>query len=267
MPSVQQNLRSWDQTYAWPEEGEEWSRVWGGSEAQWFFVIHPRIHRFLPAGTVLEVAPGHGRWTQYLKDYCRRLVGVDLSAACVEACRRRFAEVPDASFHVNDGYSLSMLSDGSVDFAFSFDSLVHAESDVLAAYLAELARTLAPAGVAFLHHSNLGAYRDPQTGEALPAPAKRHWRAASVSARGVAEECGRVGLRCISQEIVNWGGDHLTDCFSTLTRPGSPWQRDNLVIENADFMKEARHVDKVSRPYVGGLSPEATGPGARHAGR
>ena len=52
-----------------------------------------------------------------------------------------------------------MVADRSVDFAFSFDSLVHADAEVLDAYAAELARTLAPDGVAFIHHSNLGAYR------------------------------------------------------------------------------------------------------------
>ena len=55
--------------------------------------------------------------------------------------------------------SLPMVEDQSIDFAFSFDSLVHVESDVLMGYLAELARTLKPEGVAFLHHSNYGSYR------------------------------------------------------------------------------------------------------------
>ena len=139
MPTTEENLRSWSETYDWPEGGEEWSKVWGGSEAQWSFVIHPRIHLFLPTDTILEIAPGYGRWTQYLSPQCRRLVGVDLSATCVEACTRRFAQVPHASFQQNDGYSLAAIADHSIDFAFSFDSLVHAEQDVLAAYLREFA--------------------------------------------------------------------------------------------------------------------------------
>ena len=71
-----------------------------------------------------------------------------------------------------------------------------------------------------------------------------------MSARGVAEECERIGLTCVSQEIVNWGTDHLTDCFSVVTLAGSPWARNTVVIENPDFMKEARHIANVSRPYV-----------------
>jgi hypothetical protein len=43
-----------------------------------------------------------------------------------------------------------------IDFLFSFDSLVHAEQDVIAAYLSQLARKLSP--MASIHHSNIGAY-------------------------------------------------------------------------------------------------------------
>ena len=59
---------------------------------------------------------------------------------------------------MNDGHSLPMVGDTSIDFAFSFDSLVLVEADTLARYLSELARVLKPDGVAFLHHSNFGAY-------------------------------------------------------------------------------------------------------------
>ena len=36
MPTVEQNRQHWNQDYEWTEQGEEWSAVWGGSEAQWF---------------------------------------------------------------------------------------------------------------------------------------------------------------------------------------------------------------------------------------
>lgn len=61
--------------------------------------------------------------------------------------------------YVNDGKSLAMVEDRSVDFAFSFDSLVHVEADVIAAYLNQLGKKLKPGGFTFLHHSNLESYR------------------------------------------------------------------------------------------------------------
>jgi hypothetical protein len=45
-----------------------------------------------------------------------------------------------------------MVADGSIEFAVSSDSLVHAEADVLESYASKLARVLNPSGVAFIHH-------------------------------------------------------------------------------------------------------------------
>jgi hypothetical protein len=80
----------------------------------------------------------------------------DPAAVCIEACRRRFAAEPNLSYHVNDTCSLSMIPSGSIDFAFSFDSLVHVHREIVEAYVAELADKLTKHGIAFLHHSNLG---------------------------------------------------------------------------------------------------------------
>ncbi len=77
--------------YDWKEAGEEWSALWGTSAAQWEHAILPRIRSRLPTETILEIAPGFGRWTHYLKDYCRELWIVDRIGECIEACRQRFA--------------------------------------------------------------------------------------------------------------------------------------------------------------------------------
>ena len=79
--------QSWD----WSTGGEEWSTWWGGTPALWYAAILPRIHAFVPAGTILEIAPGYGRITAYLKDLADRLILVDLADTCIDACRKRFA--------------------------------------------------------------------------------------------------------------------------------------------------------------------------------
>ncbi len=92
MPSLDWNRAVWKRDYSWPKQGDEWSASWGGADMQWHRTILPRIHAFLPADTILEIAPGFGRWTQYLKDRCHRLVVVDLFAALhrgVQATLRR----------------------------------------------------------------------------------------------------------------------------------------------------------------------------------
>lgn len=263
MAGVEQHLSVWEEEWDWSQGGEEWSRWWGGTPALWHGALLPRIHAFVPAATVLEIAPGFGRWTQYLKDLAERLVIVDLAERCIQGCRDRFADAKNIEYHVNDGRSLAMIPDRSIDFAFSFDSLVHADAEVLDAYAGELARTLAPDGVAFVHHSNLGAYRGlTRLTHRVPAPIRGPlvrrgalvdigaWRAEDVTANGFAASCERAGLSCFSQELLCWQhGRWLTDAISLLTPAGSRRARPRRVLRNGQFGREAR---RMSRLYAAG---------------
>ena len=83
MGGIEQNERQWG-AYAWSAEGDEWSIRLGGPDYQWFGSLLPRMRELLPAGTILEIAPGYGRWTRYLVHLCDRLIGVDVTARCVE---------------------------------------------------------------------------------------------------------------------------------------------------------------------------------------
>ena len=244
MAGVDENLTQWSEGWDWSDAGEGWSEWWGGTPALWFGAILPRIHAFVPTGTILEIAPGYGRWTHYLKDMCERLVVVDLTERCIEHCRERFSQATNLEYHVNDGRSLAMIEDESVDFVFSFDSLVHVDEDVLASYLNQLGTKLKPSGVGFFHHSNLGSYR---TAVRMTTAAARHvipqrlvkplvekgilvnlgaWRAEHVTAKRFVELCDVAGLACIGQEMVSWEhGSYKIVTLSMFTRRGSAWER------------------------------------------
>ena len=248
VPNVNANERVWGE-YDWSDRGDEWSVAWGGPDYQWWAMVYPRLRAFLPAGTILEIAPGYGRWTHFLLPLCDRYTGVDIAANCVEACRERFADTPHARFEKNDGLTLAMVGDGEVDFAVSLDALVHCDGYIVQSYVEELARTLSADGVAFVHHSNLGQYVDPETGE-LPFE-NVGWKGTSMSARLFDEYCREAGLLCIGQELVRWvkRQDCLSDCFSMLTRPGTRFARENQVIENFDFPAQRAAVGEVARFY------------------
>jgi hypothetical protein len=243
MPDLSENAGYWDGGFHWRYGGDEWSDWWGGPRRQWRATLYPRVEQFLPACRLLEIAPGYGRWTTFLRDHCEELIGIDLSAKCVEACRRRFRRDRRLSFHVNDGKSLTAVHDRTVEFAFSFDSLVHVEQDVMDAYLDELARVLSDDGVAFLHHSNMAAYTTEQIGPRIP-----HWRSGSVSAESVAQTATGVGLNCFRHELVTWGTDHqfLSDSFTWIARTDSKHDRPRKVLENTTFMEEAHQ----ARPRI-----------------
>jgi SAM-dependent methyltransferase len=238
--------------YEWKDAGEEWSEPWGSSAAQWSGAILPRIRDCLPAGTILEIAPGFGRWTHYLKDYSQKLWVVDASNECVEACRKRFAAEPRVRCYLNDGCSLSMIPDGSVDFVFSFDSFVHLRRELVEAYLSELGRKMKTGGKGFIHHSNLGAYAD-SLSERVPQPVRKllrkmkilDWerhRNRTMSADVFRSLCTQTGLHCVSQELINWRGRRLIDCLSLFERGGSAGNTSTKVVRNPRFMREAAQI-------------------------
>jgi Methyltransferase domain len=255
--SVEWNRLIWDAEYPWADGGDGWSEEWGGPAKQWHGAILPRISAFLPARTCLEIAPGHGRWTQFLKDACERLIIVDLSSSCIAACQQRFADCSNISYYVNDGRSLEKISENSVDFVFSFDSLVHVEADILEAYLQQLAVKMTKCGVGFIHHSNLGQYKSELWH--LRTPVLRSilkrirlgdtdtgYRTFSVTAGKFEEMARRAGLQCISQELINWYSPRLSDCLTAFTPNGSRWCRPNEIRHNPYFMDEAQRIKETS---------------------
>ena len=243
--------------YDWKDAGEEWSESWGTSAAQWSGAILPRIRDCLPSGTILEIGPGFGRWTNYLKDYCEHLLIVDPAVECIEACRRRFAAHPRVRCYLNDGRSLSIFPDQSIDFVFSFDSLVHVKREIIEAYLSQLSTKLRIGGRGFIHHSNLGEYahsfreRLPPRVEKLLIKAKildwDHQRDPNMSAELFRGLCARYGLHCLGQELVNWRGRRLIDCFSLFARSGSDDRPSTHIIRNPNFMREAALVRRQSQ--------------------
>jgi ubiquinone/menaquinone biosynthesis C-methylase UbiE len=266
MPTIEENKSFWNGTCDWSKAGEEWSRGWGTSFMQWYGTILPRIRAFLPVQTILEIAPGFGRWTQFLKDFCSNLIVVDLSKKCIKACQERFAGCSHITYFVNDGKSLDMIPDNTIDFVFSFDSLVHVEDATVSAYISQLPRKLRQNGVAFIHHSNLGGYskyikiqliisRTPKLRGILIRlgildDVTQQWRAPSMTAKKMQLYADENGLQCIGQELITWNTKHvLIDCMSTIVKKESIWFRNNKVFKNVFFMKEAKNIFNLSQLY------------------
>ena len=156
--TIQNNLRRWNDDYLWPENGDEWNgmarhcgvdyETWKQSLIDNFLIPHLSAD-----ATVLEIAPGRGRWTSYIVPRCQQLILVDLSPNCIEFCKEQFSSHPHVRYHVNDGESLPQDLDGAVDFVWSFDAFVHMDRNVIRSYLAEIRRTLKPGGTAIIHHA------------------------------------------------------------------------------------------------------------------
>jgi SAM-dependent methyltransferase len=248
MQDTDWNRQLWDGSYNWDARGEEWSAAWGGSEPQWFGSLYPRLHRVLPASSILEIAPGMGRWTKFLLPLCRNYVGVDISLECVRECQKIFADAQHARFVHNDGCSLSEVEDRSVDLVFSFDSLVHAEFDVLKSYIPQILQKLNERGVAFLHHSNMGGCTSFEDADKLGL------RALSVSQQNIEDLIVQSGGRVIIQEVIDWAAGKIPrDCLTMLARDDGQ-QTNPVHLYNLRFMEECQIIKQFQAPYSMRLS-------------
>lgn len=185
---------------------------------QWERLIHPVIKDF-DFTTVLELAPGHGRNTNKLRELAKEIILVDVNETCIDACRTRFGNEKEGCkfrYAVNDGSLLPMVSSGSVTTVYSFDSMVHFDKTIVRDYLSEFKRILAPGGKGFLHHSNYGA----------TAPnsdwAKNLGNRSDMSAdlfRTYAEEVGLLVIRQIIHGRAEGRGIDDLDCVSVIQQP------------------------------------------------
>ncbi len=95
----------------------------------------------------LEIGCGIGRLLKPMADRCREVVGVDISEKMVDYCADYLAETPNTRVHLNDGSSLPMVENDSVDFVFSHLAFQHlTRYEIVESYLREIARVLKRGG-------------------------------------------------------------------------------------------------------------------------
>lgn len=221
--SIPENLHVWNEAYSWPEAGDEWkgqADACGVPYVEWKQELIDRLilPYARPGIAILEIGPGHGRWTETLSQRAGRLILVDLSPACIEYCRQRLGDRPDLETFVTDGRSLPETIEAEIDLVWSFDSFVHIAATDIEQYLVEIHRVLRPGGTAVIHHANrwhatlfLAGLRSWGAGGRLlyrwlsfgPGERKDGWRSA-VSARSFRAMARRAGLDVVEQ-FARWG--------------------------------------------------------------
>ena len=98
---------------------------------------------------VLEIGCGIGRFPAALAPSVRRAVGIDISAAMIEAAKARCAGLANVAFLQCAGRDLSLFADASFDLVLAVDSfpyLVQSGMALAEAHVREAARVLRPGG-------------------------------------------------------------------------------------------------------------------------
>jgi SAM-dependent methyltransferase len=246
--TVRDNLAQWDARDPWTCDGDGWdgqARACGVPYADWKSGLMARYLPLFPRqGTMLEIGPGHGRWSEFLIGHAGMLVLCDIAPNCLDACRQRLAGRGRLRTHLSQAADLPPDLTAAVDGVWSFDCLVHVAPAECRRYLAEIARVLRPGGVAVLHHADrgrggllrrvaswFGRWREGNEGlGARRQPEADHGWRSPVSRADVRSWARVAGLTVVRQESrwtwqsprgrVRIGVPRFGDCITVLRKPG-----------------------------------------------
>lgn len=144
--SIDTNYRMW-QNHKWIEGEWSPSQEWQDDFANYFTKAYGK--KF---DTVLEIGIGIGKWVPYLQEIAGKYIGIDLTDISIEICNKNFSQFPNVQFFKNDGKTLPMVADGSVDFIWSYDVFVHISPHDIRDYIKEFSRVMKKGSVAVIHH-------------------------------------------------------------------------------------------------------------------
>lgn len=235
--SVGNNLAQWDWLDPWVGAGDQWTgqaHACGVSYDEWKQALLDRyLHHFSRGGTLLEIGPGHGRWSEWLISHGGLLVCCDISPNCLDVCRQRLAGRGRLRTHVSVGDDLPADLTARVDGVWSYDCFVHLDPQQCRNYLREIARVLVPGGHAVIHHANrtgrLARWIDwlHKLPSGSVAEVRPGWRS-GVNARAFRRWAVAAGLHVVRQES-RWeatmsgvsklfGVPRFGDCITVLRR-------------------------------------------------
>ena len=200
------NRHAWGKLSRWRgihRYGYQWGGIHEQSNSDMAAVAEKYLHPYLNGRknlTILEIAPGAGRFTTELVRLSHDLHLVDLNPACIRLCRERFRYYPQVQYHLNDGQSLSSVSESTFDLIACYDAAVHMAPEVIRRYVAESAAKLKPGGVLWVDHSGKGE--------------KHEGHRTNMTDARMREFAAEAGLAIVDQPFRN---DH--DCISVMRKP------------------------------------------------
>jgi len=166
---------------------------------QWEDLILPFFGVFRPdLEHVLELAQGHGRFTEIFLRDAGFVTAVDVNSENIMFCKERFGDLPNLRLIENDGVTLKEIDNNSISFVFCFDSMVHFDSDIVRIYLREFRRVMRDGASGFLHHSN---FTKNPGGDFQRSRHARNFMSSEMFAHYALKE----GLAVVKQEVIDWG--------------------------------------------------------------
>ncbi len=118
--------------------------------------LEAELKRLPQRRRALEIGCGPGRLLRPMSAHFEEIHGIDISDEMVGRARANLAQVPHAHAHHAEQSDLRAFAGGYFDFVYSYAVFQHIPSgDVVFGYLREVARVLAPGGIAHLQLNGL----------------------------------------------------------------------------------------------------------------
>jgi ubiquinone/menaquinone biosynthesis C-methylase UbiE len=159
---------------------------------------------------VVELACGHGRHTEQIKDRAGRITMMDILEDNVAFCRKRFDDAGNVTTLVNNGVDFQPIEANTVTAIFCYDAMVHFPPEVVESYLRDAGRILVPGGRALFQHSNYAAGAQHYGRN----PHARNFMTQELFAGFVA----RTPMTIERSHVLDWGGVPALDCLSLLVK-------------------------------------------------
>jgi len=177
----------------------------------WTYMIWPFI-REGDFSCVVDLAAGHGRNTRKLLEVANALYVVDINEENIKFCHQRFANENKITYIKNDGFTLKEIAAEAVTFVYSFDAMIHFDSDVVRSYLHEFYRILKPGGYGFCHHANYdkdpGGHYQQNIG----------WKN-FMTDKLFHHYCAKEKLEVVKAKIYDNGTTYQEDCLTLFRKP------------------------------------------------
>jgi ubiquinone/menaquinone biosynthesis C-methylase UbiE len=187
------------------------SRAERDMERHWNEIIRPQLEHTL-YDTVLDIAAGRGRNSARLAARAKQIICVDINPDNISFMQARFEGDRRFCFVQNDGLLLDGIADEAVDLAYSFDSMVHFDMEVVISYIKESFRVVRPGGHAFIHHSNyIGS-------PGCDFRGNPHWRN-FMSIPLFRHIAVKAGFTVLMSQPMAWGGVADLDGIALLQKP------------------------------------------------
>jgi ubiquinone/menaquinone biosynthesis C-methylase UbiE len=106
-----------------------------------------------PDQAAVEIGPGGGRWTRYLRSF-KVVYAVDYSQAMLDELKRNFGRCRNIRFIKNNGTDFPGIPERSIDYLFSFGTFVQFDLDVIDAYLVSIKSIMKPAANIVIQYSD-----------------------------------------------------------------------------------------------------------------